>query len=40
MPANGPLSEYTGELKSIQKVTIACKVADALVFMNDVDTGR
>ncbi|KAG0310169.1 hypothetical protein BGZ99_000627, partial [Dissophora globulifera] len=40
MPSNGPLSEYTGEIKAIQKVAIARKIADALVFMNDIDAGK
>ncbi|KAF8932029.1 hypothetical protein BGZ58_007278 [Dissophora ornata] len=36
MPANGPLNEYRGELTTIQKVTIARMVADALLFMHDI----
>ncbi|KAI7816016.1 kinase-like domain-containing protein [Gamsiella multidivaricata] len=36
MPANGPLNEYPGKLTSLEKVTIARKVADALVFMYDI----
>ncbi|KAG0198332.1 hypothetical protein BGX28_008245 [Mortierella sp. GBA30] len=42
MPANGPLSEYKSELTTVQRVTIARKVADALVFMFDItaEAGR
>ncbi|KAF9102205.1 hypothetical protein BGX27_011128 [Mortierella sp. AM989] len=37
MPANGPLSEYTGELTTLQKISIAIDIADALVFMHDIE---
>ncbi|KAG9322838.1 hypothetical protein KVV02_008781 [Mortierella alpina] len=40
MPANGPLNEYVDRMSTIQKVTIARKIADTLVFMHDIATGR
>ncbi|KAG0196904.1 hypothetical protein BGX28_009630, partial [Mortierella sp. GBA30] len=40
MPANGPLSEYRGILTTLQKVVIARKVADSLVFMHDIAVGK
>ncbi|KAF9955106.1 hypothetical protein BGZ72_004016 [Mortierella alpina] len=40
MPANGPLNEYIGRLTTIQKVIIARKIADTLVFMHDIAAGR
>ncbi|GJJ77489.1 hypothetical protein EMPS_09848 [Entomortierella parvispora] len=38
--ANGPLSEYTEKLTVLQKVAIARMVADALVFMHDIQEKR
>ncbi|KAG0357195.1 Tyrosine-protein kinase ZAP-70 [Mortierella sp. AD032] len=42
MPANGPLNEYPGKLTTVQKVTFARQVTDALVFMVDIsaEAGR
>ncbi|KAG0302741.1 hypothetical protein BGZ98_007275 [Dissophora globulifera] len=37
MPANGPLNEYAGKLSNIQKVVIVRKIADALLFMYDIE---
>ncbi|CAO3571081.1 unnamed protein product [Mortierella alpina] len=40
LPAEGPLNENINRLNTIQKVTIARKIADALLFMHDIATGR
>ncbi|KAG9319643.1 hypothetical protein KVV02_005566 [Mortierella alpina] len=37
-PAKGPLNEYRGILTTKQKVAMARKVADGLVFMHDIAT--
>ncbi|KAF9958574.1 hypothetical protein BGZ72_000153 [Mortierella alpina] len=39
-PARGPLSQYRGILTTKQKVAMARKVADGLVFMHDIATNE